>query len=303
MELRLLMFLAIAGKAFTQYVSTGSIFQSVGTASSMTNSESDDFVIDSSFFACDREKSCQIIVKAKTDKKFSKLDSRLTKEEEKAFTSVYVKERNDTMLFNEFWRRLTLQNLTEALPPGFCKRYFPGPPWLVFQRRIDNSVDFNRNWNAYKQGFGDVTGNFWLGLENLHLLTASEQGATLRVEFRHVSDPSKLFYAQYADFSVSNEAAGYRLNTGSFTGNVGDSLKPHNTMKFSTFDQDNDASSYHCAEKRSSGWWFKTCQRANLNGQFPPVPYTQQGMSHMTWYDANNEFGGVYFSEMKLACR
>eukprot|EP00795_Rhopilema_esculentum_P003839 gene3839-15134_t len=226
MELRLLMFLAIAGKAFTQYVSTGSIFQSVGTASSMTNSESDDFVIDSSFFACDREKSCQIIVKAKTDKKFSKLDSRLTKEEEKAFTSVYVKERN-----------------------------------------------------------------------------ASEQGATLRVEFRHVSDPSKLFYAQYADFSVSNEAAGYRLNTGSFTGNVGDSLKPHNTMKFSTFDQDNDASSYHCAEKRSSGWWFKTCQRANLNGQFPPVPYTQQGMSHMTWYDANNEFGGVYFSEMKLACR
>jgi hypothetical protein len=96
-----------------------------------------------------------------------------------------------------------------------CDMQTDGGGWTVFQRRQDASVDFYRGWKDYKNGFGNLNGNFWLGLDRIHRLTKSGQ-TFLRVDLMDWT--SDTAYAKYESFSVASESDGYRLNLGSFSG-------------------------------------------------------------------------------------
>lgn len=106
--------------------------------------------------------------------------------------------------------------------------------WIVIQNRIDGTTDFFRQWNEYKDGFGNVAGEFWMGLEKIHELTSSKLHE-LWIVMESFDGAKK--NAKYSAFGISGESSNYALNLlGSFSGDVGDSLSYHAGAKFSTFE-------------------------------------------------------------------
>ena len=148
--------------------------------------------------------------------------------------------------------------------------------WLLVQQRESGAVSFNRTWAEYRSGFGSVDakgrGEFWLGNQNLHLLTSQEE-TLLRLEMEDWE--GGVVTAAYT-VRVGSEEEGFPLHVSGYTGDAGDALtapQSHNGMKFSTFDRDNDRWEGNCAETFGGGWWYDNCQSANLNGIYHEVTY------------------------------
>ena len=158
----------------------------------------------------------------------------------------------------------------------YCDMKTDGGGWTVFHKRFNGFVGFFRGWDEYKNGFGDVRGEFWLGNEKIHQLT--EIPSQLRVEINTTSAGYR--YAKYSNFTVTNEASNYTLFIGFYSGTATDRLTYHNSMAFTTNDRDNDKQkSYNCAVHNRGAWWFKSCLHSNLNGNYGDNSYYEWNWS------------------------
>ena len=97
----------------------------------------------------------------------------------------------------------------------YCDQKTAGGGWTVFQKRLDGSVDFYRGWDDYKRGFGNLSGEFWLGLDKIHRLTISSSNK-LRVDLEDTDGTTA--FAEYSSFAVTGESVKYQLSLGSYSG-------------------------------------------------------------------------------------
>ncbi|KAJ3594559.1 hypothetical protein NHX12_003866 [Muraenolepis orangiensis] len=172
----------------------------------------------------------------------------------------------------------------------WCEQGMDGGGWTVIQSRRDGSINFFRNWDSYKSGFGNIDGEYWLGLEGIYKL--GRQGDyKLLVELEDWM--GKKVYAQYSSFHLEPEAEGYRLRLGTYQGNAGDSLSSNNGKQFTTLDRDKDGYAGNCAHFQKGGWWYNSCGQANLNGVwYTGGVYRSKYQDGIFWAD----YGGGFYS-------
>nr|UCK81475.1 fibrinogen domain-containing type 2 protein 2 [Arenicola marina] len=165
---------------------------------------------------------------------------------------------------------MIIQSFRSPRPIKVICREVNGAGWTLIQRRDDGEVDFFRNWEEYKTGFGSLETEFWLGNENIHHLT-NQGNYRLRIEMEDFE--GERYWAEYEHFQVESEDDFYRLHIHGYHGNAGDSLTSrwnnHDGMPFSTKDRDNDNRFYdNCADLFNGAWWFANCFESHLNGVY-----------------------------------
>ena len=155
---------------------------------------------------------------------------------------------------------------------AYCDTTSGGGGWLVVQRRQDGSVDFNRGWVDYEDGFGSLTGELWYGLRPLYCLT--NQGEwEMRIDFTLTDGTNS--YVSYSFFRVGPASSNYQLSVSGYKGLTSNDPFGHspNGMPFTTKDRDNDIWSrgncaVHNAGGNAGGWWYRACSFIFINHQY-----------------------------------
>ncbi|XP_074493666.1 tenascin isoform X2 [Sebastes fasciatus] len=174
----------------------------------------------------------------------------------------------------------------------YCDMSTDGGGWIVFLRRQSGRLEFFRNWKNYTAGFGDMNDEFWLGLSNMHKITAGGQ-YELRVDLR---DKGETAYAQYDKFSVSEPRTRYKVHVGGYSGTAGDSMTYHHGRPFSTYDHDNDIAVTNCALSYKGAFWYKNCHRVNLMGRYGDNSHSKG----VNWFHWKGHEHSIEFAEMKI---
>lgn len=213
---------------------------------------------------------------------------------------------------NKYWSLSTYDGLK-----AYCEFDDDQVAWTVIMRRKKMNVSFNRTIEEYVAGFGDMeSGDFWLGLENMHKLTNQMYSKyTLWIVIKDQHRIPRVMH--YDTFRVGNNNSGYDIETSGFKGGAekdyllvsmpfiaGNSTlieeKKNGKEKKTTFGKKREPEDcFRFGENtKYGGWWFqeyvqdsyysrslkKDCGSSNLNA---PIPY---------W----KGFDKIYSVEMKI---
>ncbi|XP_043068901.1 angiopoietin-related protein 3-like [Drosophila bipectinata] len=127
-----------------------------------------------------------------------------------------------------------------------------GSRWLKVLKKMSHSQIFNRTYEDYERGFGDVgtdgSGEFFIGLNRLHRLTSGKRNEVVLYD--------TLGRSRCDHFIVGDRSDGYKVKSIGNCNGYG-AMSPKQDSKFSTFDRDEDGvPDRNLAKEEGFGWWF-----------------------------------------------
>ncbi|XP_041804738.1 tenascin-N isoform X2 [Chelmon rostratus] len=175
----------------------------------------------------------------------------------------------------------------------YCDMDTDGGGWLVLQRRTIGRLDFMKRWRQYIAGFGNMTEEFWIGLEKIYELTNTPTQYELRFD---LGLGSERVYAVYDNFKIASVKQKFKLTVGKYSGTAGDAMTYHQGRPWTTVDSDNDIALSNCALTHRGAWWYKNCHLANLNGNWGDNRHSM-GVNWKPW---KGHLTSLDFTEMKI---
>ena len=188
----------------------------------------------------------------------------------------------------------------------YCDMETDGGGWIVIQRRKASMgwVNFTRNRGDYVSGFGDLDGEFWIGLKNIYELT-NQQSMQLQISVWNDTEATAKVIENYTYFRISRYYDLLPLHSD----NENSSALPYSSnyhIGFSTFDRNyhyhHHNNHHNCAYSSQGGWWYFDCDRSNINGRHQPTDLL--GVSpvrqRLVWRTGPDEYTVYTNSEMKI---
>ncbi|GBN97736.1 Techylectin-5A, partial [Araneus ventricosus] len=215
----------------------------------------------------------------KNDKDNKDKDDKIVKDEKhKDCSDILASGRNKSGIYT-IWTGES--STTRKQLRVYCDMETDDGGWTVIQRRGKFPVqqDFYQDWESYKNGFGNISEEFWLGNENIRVLC--HKGCKIRFDL--VDDTGSKHFALYQNFNLSSD--NYRIGISGYSGNAGDAMGYHNDNVFST----KDKGLVERANKHKAGWWFfSSGYYCNLNGIYQPGMSNPQSVLWWTSKIKNN---------------
>ncbi|XP_069601674.1 fibrinogen-like protein 1 [Ranitomeya imitator] len=182
----------------------------------------------------------------------------------------------------------------------YCEMSGNGGWTLIQKHNGEDNLDFFATWNEYQDGFGDLAGEHWLGLEYIYALThQTDRSSKLHISLGDF-DGGEAF-AEYSSFSIGNANNYYKLSAANYSGTAGDAFlgfpningsNQHGNF-FSTWDNchdkchpecgSDDIKYRSCSDQYEAGWWFNSCGLANLNGVWHATPRHRHRSTSVSW--------------------
>jgi hypothetical protein len=159
-----------------------------------------------------------------------------------------------------------------------CDMDTDGGGWTVFQRSQTNASSPRHSWHDYVHGYTENDGNFWLGLEQLHLLTSKHYLTQMRVDVTDMTNGTTKSVL-FEEFFIDSRQQDYepyvrKITTGGGKDGVRDGkngIDPSNDNDSADDDieglslwaepLENDSNSdTDCEMKNVGRWWFTQCK-------------------------------------------
>ena len=190
----------------------------------------------------------------------------------------------------------------------YCDMETDGGGWIVIQRRNASMgwVNFTKKWADYEEGFGDLDGEFWIGLKIINELTNQQNMALKMRVWNDTGNSINWNYQLFRIYEKNYRYAVSGLSGSSGSGSGGDgygpfSRGPTSAFQFQTYDR---YSGSNCGFSRQSGWWYYNgnCgEYSNLNGRHQPSGISGTYLTGERLFWRTSSGNRIYtHSEMKI---